>query len=672
MSFLQGLLAPLGLSKLLSSASVRTRIILLALIPVAGFAASGMSYLSGERSVAAAMRTTQQSIAIADASREFKRAVNGMRIVVKDFSAAPNDELPRSFIGLYASALHSLNIISSAADPRFTQTIVSLRQELMKLQDSFNELVSEQKALGFDRDSGLQAKLRENGNAVERIINENVNWLTEFDAQRLMLSLLTMRHQEAEYRLSQSELARQLFFAAKNQFTALFDNIDGKAERKASIAKQVQDYGDVFSQWIASFNQIDPLRKMIDFDTQDMLPRTDRIIAHARSTMEEAAEQLAASQARTRTSMVALGCLIVALGLGLSWLIGRSITGPLHGLSAVMQRLATGDTSARIPATDAADEIGDMARSVIVFRDTMFERETLARKQSETGEERERRARRIAASIAEFKHTVEEALAKLRAASMKLELSSGDLDRAADTVSNEADGARRSVAAASDHVGNAANSVEELAASISEISEQAAKSTDVAGRAVSEAQRTVETMQELGVAAHRIGEVIGLIHAIAGQTNLLALNATIEAARAGEAGKGFAVVASEVKSLAGQTAKATEEIAQQIGAIQLAAADAAQAIEQVNDIIGDMAGIASSVAATVGQQNAAVASMAEGMHKASDEARGGAESMIRVAGASSGARSTAAEVKQLADAVAAQAESLDADVREFLATVQAA
>src|SRR4029079_10494399 len=103
MSFLQGLLAPLGLSKLLSSASVRTRIILLALIPVAGFAASGMSYLSGERSVAAAMRTTQQSIAIADASREFKRAVNGMRIVVKDFSAAPNDELPRSFIGLYAS-----------------------------------------------------------------------------------------------------------------------------------------------------------------------------------------------------------------------------------------------------------------------------------------------------------------------------------------------------------------------------------------------------------------------------------------------------------------------------------------------------------------------------------------------------------------------------------------
>jgi methyl-accepting chemotaxis protein len=672
MTSLRGLLAPSRLWRLLTSASVRTRIILLALIPVAGFAASGYSYLSGERSVAAAMRTTQHSIAIADASREFKRAVNGMRIVVKDFSAAPNDELPKSFMGLYASALHSLNIISSSADPRFTQTIVSLRQQVMKLQDSFNELVREQKELGFDDNSGLRSKLRESGNAVERIINENVNWLTEFDAQRLMLSLLTMRHQEAEYRLSQSELAQQLFFGAKTQFTALFDNIDGKAERKASIAKQVQDYGDVFSQWITSFDRIDPLRKMIDLDTQDMLPRTDRIIAHARATMDAAAEQLAVSQARTRTSMVALGFLIVAFGLGLSWLIGRSITGPLHGLADVMQRLAKGDTSARIPATDAADEIGDMARSVIVFRDTMFDRETLARKQSETAEEREQRARSIATNITEFKHTVEEALAKLRAASMKLEMSSGDLDRAADTVSSEADGARRSVAAASNHVGGAANSVEELAASISEISEQAAKSTDVAGRAVSEAQRTVETMQELGAAANRIGEVIGLIQAIAGQTNLLALNATIEAARAGEAGKGFAVVASEVKSLAGQTAKATEEIADQIGAIQLAAADAAQAIEQVNEIIGEMAGIASSVAATVGQQNAAVASMAEGMHKASGEARGGADAMTRVAGASSGARSTAAEVKQLADAVAAQAENLEADVREFLATVQAA
>ena len=194
----------------------------------------------------------------------------------------------------------------------------------------------------------------------------------------------------------------------------------------------------------------------------------------------------------------------------------------------------------------------------------------------------------------------------------------------------------------------------------------------VASRAVSEAGRTAQTMSELGAAATRIGEVVGLIQAIAGQTNLLALNATIEAARAGEMGRGFSIVASEVKSLAGQTARATEDIAGQIGAIQSAAADAAQAIEQVNSIIEEMSSIASTVASTVEEQNMAVSLIAEGVNRASSEARTGSEAMSRVAGATTDARATASDVKALADTLGLEAENLEREVRRFLNDVQAA
>jgi methyl-accepting chemotaxis protein len=231
-------------------------------------------------------------------------------------------------------------------------------------------------------------------------------------------------------------------------------------------------------------DQAHPLRALIDMDSQNMLPEADEIIASARFNSDAASAALTASQGRTRNGILAVGISMAVFGLIFPWLIGRSITRPLNGLADVMKRLADGDTTARIPATRARDEIGEMARTVIVFRDTMIERERLAGIQAESGRAQEQRSATISSTITQFKRSVEAVLGKLRAASMKLEMSSSDLNKAADTVSAEAHTAEQRVAASPENVTAAASAVEELAASIGEIASQAAKSTDVAGRAV--------------------------------------------------------------------------------------------------------------------------------------------------------------------------------------------
>ena len=652
--------------------SVRTRIIVLAAIPVIGFLANGIAFTVGEREVENAFQTADRASDLADISREFRTTLMMMQVRTRDFVAQPSQRLIGSFESTHDMAVHMFGSIEAAVDATTRQKIAAFKTELEDIAAQFDDLARNQKILGFTESEGIRDRMTKAAAAVERIIHEDMSWMSENDARKLLVSLLTMRRYEAEYRLTHSTLTQNVFFGEFKAFKAILDEIIGADVLKEQLAERVKAYGDTFAEWIQFTDKIAPPIAIIEFNVQSMIPVADEIIASAKHFNGAASTALSASQQRTRNIITGVGLTAVLIGLGLSWLIGRSIAVPLNGLAATMKKLAGGDTSAKIPAIRASDEIGAMARTVIVFRDNIIERDRLTADQSVSAREKEQRSESVATAITTFRSSIQQALGNLRGTAQRLEASSTKLNNAADAVTTESRTAEGRVNAASQNVTYAASSVEELAASIGEIASQASKSTEVATSAVSEAQRTAQTMIQLGRAATRIGEVIGLIQAIAGQTNLLALNATIEAARAGESGRGFAVVAAEVKSLAGQTARATAEIAEQVGAIQSAAVDSAQAIEQVNTIIRDMSAIASTVSVTMEEQNAAVALIADGVNRASMEAQTGAEAMSRVAGASTDARVTAADVKSLADTLSAEAENLDAEVQRFLTDVQAA
>jgi methyl-accepting chemotaxis protein len=664
-----------GVKLSVSALSVRARIATIAVLPVFGFLAIGATFATGQRDVEIAFSGSREAAALAGASREFRSGLNTMRFSAKDFAAEPRANLIAAFNDGQIETTQSLDIIQKSLDPNVASVaklLPHIRGVVGEIKGEFEDLIKARKSLGYAEAEGINGRLRQSADALDQAIAHQT-WLSETDVLKLTASLATMRDDQSAYMLRGNLSYEQKFLAQLDTFNKILNGAEGPEGEKNELRNTAKSYGEAFRVWNTEKGNVDSNLMLVDSSAQEIMPLADRIISAARQSETQSTQSLARSQARTKYIIVSVAAAAGFIGIFFSWWIGRSITRPLRGLSTAMRRLADGDVSAEIPVTmNAKDEIAAMARTVLVFRDNAIERERLASEQAEANRARDTRAELVVTIITRFEQSVDAALAKLRGAAERLESTSVNLTSGADAVSLEARNAEERVESASDNVAAAATSVEQLRGSITDVATQANRSTEVANQAVAEAERTATIMSQLGVAATRIGEVIGLIQAIAGQTNLLALNATIEAARAGEAGKGFAVVASEVKTLASQTAKATEEIASQIGAIQSATADSSQAMDQVSAIIAEMSSIALRVATTVEQQNAAVAAIAEGVGRASSEAKNGAGAMSRVAGTSAEARTTADEVKTLANTLSAEAEGLEIEVRRFLQEVQAA
>ena len=422
----------------------------------------------------------------------------------------------------------------------------------------------------------------------------------------------------------------------------------------------------------------------------DQAAGTASYIGDMRSTFNQAADQLAediklntelgtaaANQGAaiyeyTRVLTIVTAIATVVVGLLAAYGIIAGVSRPMTRMTDGMRRLAEHDLDVEITGTGRGDEIGSMAEAVKVFRENMIQNDRLAELQREEHEARDRRAKKIEQLNNAFDRTASETIGTLASAATELQATAGEMNNSAATASRQAGAVAAAAEEASTNVQTVAAATEELSASIQEITRQVAQSSQIAGQAVTEAANTSGTVRSLAEAAQKIGEVVRLINDIASQTNLLAVNATIEAARAGEAGKGFAVVASEVKGLATQTARATEDIAEQVTAMQRATQDCVGAIERIDGTIGRMNEISTSIAAAMEEQGAATQEIARNVEQA---ARGTADVSVNVGGVNRAADETGAaavEVQQAADGLGVQAETLRREVGNFLAEIRAA
>jgi methyl-accepting chemotaxis protein len=357
----------------------------------------------------------------------------------------------------------------------------------------------------------------------------------------------------------------------------------------------------------------------------------------------------------------------------LAFFLATGLSRPILALTGAMNALSSGKTDAEIPGRSRGDEIGTMAKAVDVFKRNMIETERLRASQEETKRRAEAEKAAMLGKLADsFDAQVKGVVERVSASAEEMQGTASTMSGAVESASKRATAVAAASEEASTNVQTVASAAEELSSSISEINRQVVQSARIADKAVEEAGRTNQSVRGLAEAAQKIGDVVKLINEIAAQTNLLALNATIEAARAGEAGKGFAVVASEVKNLANQTAKATEEIGGQIGAIQAATQDSVKAIEGIGSTIKQIHEIATTIAAAVEEQGAATQEIARNVQQAATGTGQVSSNIADVTRAVGGAGTASSRVLKAAGGLTQQSETLRSQVAEFLSAIRAA
>ncbi|MBR0897999.1 HAMP domain-containing protein [Bradyrhizobium tropiciagri] len=446
--------------------------------------------------------------------------------------------------------------------------------------------------------------------------------------------------------------------AYQAQLKQTLDAVDGA--RAADLTQSAEKLRDVAMKSRAAAEELQAKVRAVA-DRQDQRVR-DNVKAN---------EQEYASTSELLILLAASG---VLLGLLFGFVVGQyGVAKPIRAVVELLQQLANGQYDTPVGGTDRRDEVGDVAKTALVFKDNGLAKVRMEHEQKEMEARAAAQRRTDMLQLADgFERAVGEIVETVASASNELEASATTLTSTAERSQSLATTVASASEEASTNVQSVASATEELSSSVNEISRQVQESARMASDAVGQARATNDRVGELSKAAARIGDVVELINTIAGQTNLLALNATIEAARAGEAGRGFAVVASEVKALAEQTAKATGEIGQQIAGIQAATEDSVNAIRAIGSTIERLSEISSTIAAAVEEQGAATQEISRNVQQAAQGTQQVSANITDVQHGANETGSASSQVLSAAQSLSGDSSRLKLEVGKFLNAVRAA
>jgi methyl-accepting chemotaxis protein len=653
------------MQRLLSNLSIKFQIGLVAALGVVALLGLAGLYFASDARLSAAQGRMAAALEVKSTLDEIEIGVLEARRAEKDFLLRREQRyVTRHAERLAPTAKHAGEVAERLANTSLREQAQRLKPGIEGYGKQFVGVAALHNALGLTENDGLTGRLRTSVREIETVLGQHRDW-------QLTALMLQMRRHEKDFMMRRETRYADAMRQSATDFGVALEQSQLVAADRPAIENKMAAYQRDFAAFVDGTQKLQADLAKLSEMGQAFEPVLEAMGKAIRADYERTSQTAAEVRSSTSLAMSVSIAVVVVLVGALSIMIGLGVSRPILGMAGAMQRLAGGDRAIEVPGVGRRDEIGRMADALQVFKTGLIEAEALRAAQQAEQQKQVDRATRIEASVTTFEKAAAQAVETVAAAATELKTTAEAMAATSEETTRQASNVAAASEQASQNVQTVASATEELSASIREIGQQVQQSAGIAAEAVTQARSTDEHVRGLADEAQKIGDVVKLISDIASQTNLLALNATIEAARAGEAGKGFAVVASEVKSLANQTAKATDEIAQRIGAIQTSTQDSVTAIQAIGQTIGRMSEIASAIASAVEEQGAATQEIARNVQQA---AQGTGEVTANITGVSQAAQDTGAAATQVLGAageLSRNGETLKLQVETFIAEVRA-